>query len=349
MGFKRKWLTTNLFLFVLLIISIAVCTALGPVQIPVGEVFKIIFSRFIFFDRFIEADYNSTWYIIIWEIRLPQILVGVFVGLALASAGTAMQGLFKNPMADPFIIGVSAGAALGAVGAATLGGIILGLDVYYYTPIFSFSGALMAVYLVYSIAKTGGKVSVTNLLLAGIAINFFLSALTSLLIFIYIKDARSVIFWLIGSLGASRWSDVQLIAPIIIMGFSALMIYSKDLNAMLLGEESAKNLGVNVERTKKSVLLFATLITAAAVTVSGIIGFIGLIIPHIMRMIVGPDHRILLPSSALTGGIFLIWCDTIARTEILGAQIPVALVTSLLGGPFFIYLLWRRKRSGEVF
>jgi len=349
MGFKSRWISINTSLLLILIISIAFSTALGPVKIPVGDVFRIIFKRVIIFNYFIDGNVNNSWNIIIWDIRLPQILLGVLVGIALASAGTAMQGLFKNPMADPFIIGVSSGAAIGAVFGIILQGNVIGFDIIYLPQIFSFTGAFLAVLLVYTIARSGGKVSITNLLLAGIAVNFFFSALTSLLLFVYVKDLHSVLFWLIGSLGGSKWSDVKITTPIVIFGFTVLMIYSKNLNLMLLGEESAKNLGVNVERTKKIVLFSATLITAAVVTVSGIIGFIGLIVPHIMRLIVGPDHRILLPSSALAGGIFLIWCDTIARTEVLGAYIPVALLTSLLGGPFFIYLLWRRKAQGVVF
>lgn len=343
MGLKRNWIIINSLLLVLLIVSIAVCTAIGPVKIPVIDVFKIIFSRTPFIGNYIEADYEKSLFIIIWQIRLPQIMLGVFVGVGLASAGTAMQGLFKNPLADPFIIGVSAGAAMGAVFSITIISKISIFEGFFIVPLFSFMGALLAVFLVYNIAKVKRKISVSNLLLAGIAVNFFLSALTSLMVFIYIKDARSVLYWLIGSLGGASWEDLQLAAPIIFVGLVVLIIYSKDLNIMLLGEESAQNLGVDVERTKKIILFFATLITAAAVTVSGIIGFVGLIIPHIMRLIVGPDHRILLPSSALAGGFFLIWCDTIARTEVLGAYIPVALVTSLFGGPFFIYLLWRKR------
>jgi iron complex transport system permease protein len=297
MEFRRKWIATISFLLLILILSIAAATAIGPVDIPVGEIFKIIFSRIFPFSSFIDVEPDSAWYIIVWKIRLPQVILGVLVGFELASAVTAMQGLFKNPMADPFIIGVSAGAALGAVLAITIGNVAFNYDVYYLTPIFSFAGALMSVYLVYSIARSGGRISVPNLLLAGIAINMFLSAMTSMIIYIKIRDTHTVIFWLIGSLGASSWKDIGLVAPIIIPGIIVLC-------------------------------------------------FIGLIIPHIMRLLVGPDHRLLLPSSALFGGIFLIWCDTISRTQILGATIPVALITSLFGGPFFIYLLWRRKVSG---
>ncbi|UCH88811.1 MAG: iron chelate uptake ABC transporter family permease subunit [Thermoplasmata archaeon] len=343
MNYKRKWIITIVSLIILLIFSIAGCTSVGPVYIPFTDVFKIILSRLFFFHSYIETDYEEAWYIIIWDIRLPQVILGVLVGVALSCAGTTMQGLFKNPLADPFIIGVSAGAALGAAVAVTIGESYFSVDTFFLAPLLSFISALLSVYLVYNIARTQGRISVNNLLLAGIAVNFFLSALTSLLIYIYITDARSVMHWLIGSLGASSWNDIKLVAPIIIIGIAVLMVYSKDLNIMLLGEETAINLGVNVERVKKIMLFFATLITAAAVSVSGIIGFVGLMIPHIMRLIVGPDHRILLPASALAGGIFLIWCDAIARIAIPPAQIPVALITAIIGGPFFIYLLWRRK------
>jgi iron complex transport system permease protein len=349
MGFARKWVFTNLLLLLILIVSIVICTAIGPVRIPVLEVFRIVFGRLVIFHNFIQDDFDPGWVSIIWNIRLPAILLGVLVGTALASAGTAMQGLFKNPLADPFIIGVSAGAAFGAAISIAVLDSYIAIDVFYLTPISAFVGALLAVYLVYNIAREKNRISVTNLLLAGIAVNLFLSALTSLLIYIYIADARRALFWLMGSLGASRWTEVQLVAPIIIVGVIAIIFYSKELNILLLGDETAKNLGVDTERVKKIVLFLATLVTAAAVTVSGVIGFVGLIIPHMMRLIVGPDHRILLPTSALMGGIFVIWCDAIARVAIAPGQIPVALITSILGGPFFIYLLWRRKFKKEVF
>jgi iron complex transport system permease protein len=349
MGFKRKWVIINSVLIILLILSIAICTAIGQVDIPVTDVFRIILYRISIFHPYIEPDFPDKWSVIIWESRLPRVLTGVLVGVALASSGTAMQGLFKNPLADPFIIGVSAGAALGAALVSSIAAAYLDLNLSYVTPLSAFGGALLAVFLVYNIAKERDRISVTNLLLAGIAVNMFFSAITSMLIYIYINETKKVIFWLLGSLGAKSWTDIQIIAPIIILGVIVMIRYSKDLNIMLSGDNTAMSLGVDVNRVKKIVLFFATLVTAAAVTVSGVIGFVGLIIPHIMRLIVGPDHRILLPASALTGGIFLIFCDVIARTALDQGEIPVALVTSLLGGPFFIYLLWRRKRVGEAF
>jgi len=243
-------------------------------------------------------------------------------------------------MADPFIVGVSSGAALGASLALLLQLSLHKLMKIYISPILSFVGALVAVFLVYEISRVDDKVPVETLLLAGVAISSFLSALTSALIYTVSRDVYNVLFWLTGSLSVSKWNDVLVSLITFIMSLS-ILLFSRDMNAMLLGEDVAKSLGTEVEYVKRVAIVLSSIVTATAVSTSGIIGFVGLIVPHMTRLLVGPDHRVLIPFSALVGGIFLLWCDVIARVFF---PLPVGIVTALFGAPFFIYLLKKRKQ-----
>lgn len=324
-----------------MLMTIFSAIAVGTASIPAYDVLRILLGKIPGFENLFRFTYPPSWETIIIGIRLPRILLGALVGASLAISGTCMQGLFRNPMADPFIIGISSGAALGSVIALALEK-VLAITVLYVAPFFAFSGALGAVLLVYGISRVGGFVPVETLLLAGVAVAAFLSAVTSVLVFVYSGDVIHVLFWITGSLGAAKWIDVMIILPVYVVGTILLFFFSRDLNGILLGEETAQSLGIDVETTKKIILVISSLITASAVVTSGTIGFVGLITPHIMRLFVGSDHRILIPSSAVAGGIFLIWCDTIARTII---AVPVAMITALFGAPFFMYLLIRRKRS----
>lgn len=275
---------------------------------------------------------------IVRAIRLPRIVLASIVGFALAAAGTVMQGFFRNPMADPSIIGVSAGAALGAVGfivlpTANLFG--LGLQLA------AFSGALVAAFVVYTIATSNGRTPVATLLLAGIAVQTFLGAIISYLILHSGDSMEQAVFWLMGRLHNSTWTEVGLSLPFVIAFYAILSLYARDLNVLLLGEEDATTLGISVERTKRVLLVGSSIITAAAVAVSGVIGFVGLIVPHMMRLLVGPDHRILLPTSALAGASFLVATDTLARAG--PVEVPVGIVTAAIGAPFFLYLLRTRE------
>ena len=276
---------------------------------------------------------------IIRSIRLPRIILGAIVGFALAAAGTVMQGFFRNPMADPSIIGVSGGAALGAVAFIVLpiafNPMGLGLQAA------AFSGALIAAFVVYAIATTNGRTPVATLLLAGIAVQTFLGALISYLILRSGDSMEEAVFWLMGRLHNSTWGEVLIAGPFVLIFFVLLMAYTRDLNVLLLGEEDAHTLGIEVERTKQLLLAASSIITAAAVAVSGVIGFVGLIVPHMMRLLVGPDHRILLPTSALAGAAFLVATDTLARGG--PVQVPVGIITAALGAPFFLYLLRTRE------
>ncbi|GAB3688558.1 vitamin B12 ABC transporter permease BtuC [Salinarchaeum chitinilyticum] len=276
---------------------------------------------------------------IVVDIRLPRVVLAATVGCGLAAAGTVMQGLFRNPLADPSIIGVSTGAAVGAVAAMTLPALVpLGLQ-----PM-AFITGLCTAFAVYWIATENGRTPVATLLLAGVAIQALLGAATSYMLITSGDSMEEVVFWLMGNLHAAQWPDLHYTFPIVLLGTLALWAFAADLNVLVMGEEDAHHLGVEVERTKRILLGLATIVTAAGVAVAGVIGFVGLIVPHVLRLLVGPDHRVLVPTSALTGGAFLVAADAISRTT--PEAIPVGIVTAVAGGPFFLYLLREREVHG---
>ena len=336
------WKLIITYLTVSLGLTIVLATTLGAAHISPFVVLKILLAKLPLMKNLIIPSWTISEATIVLQIRLPRIILGVMVGAALGVAGTTMQGLFKNPMADPYIVGISSGAALGAIST-----IIFGLSIFgmYTIPLMAFIGAAAAIFLVYNIASARGKLPVSTLLLAGIAVTLFLSAIISLMMYTAGEDLHGIVFWLMGGLWGRNWNHVMMAFPFIFLGTTIIYVFARDLNVMLLGEEPAQHLGIEVETLKKIMILSTSLITAAAVSVSGIIGFVGLIIPHVMRILVGPDHRILLPSSALVGGIFLVWADTLARTIIAPIELPVGIITALSGAPFFIYLLRTRKRT----
>ena len=337
-----RWKLIITYLTATLGLTIVLATALGAARISAPIVLKILLTKLPLMNNLIIPSWSIGEVTIILQIRLPRIILGVLVGAALGVAGTTMQALFKNPMADPYIIGISSGAALGAIFTIVFGLSIFGM---YTIPLMAFMGAAAAIFLVYNIASVRGRLPVSTLLLAGIAVTLFLSAIISLMMYTSGEELHGIVFWLMGGLWGRNWNHVMMAFPFILSGTTVIYIFARDLNVMLLGEEPAQHLGIEVETLKKFMILSTSLITAAAVSVSGIIGFVGLIIPHIMRILVGPDHRVLLPSSALVGGIFLVWADTLARTIIAPTEIPVGIITALFGAPFFIYLLRTRKRS----
>lgn len=291
---------------------------------------------------------------IVVGVRLPRILLAALVGFALAAAGTVMQGFFRNPMADPSIIGVSSGAAAGAVAFIVfpvalsttvalplVGAVDVGLSYGAGVSLFAFVGALVAAFGVYAIATRHGRTPVATLLLAGVAVQTFLGAVISYLQLQAGESLRRIVAWLMGHLSGAAWSDVAVTAAVVPPLFVLLLAYARDLNVMLLGEEEAQGLGIAVERTKRILLGASALITAAGVAFAGVIGFVGLIVPHMVRLVVGPDHRVLLPTAALAGGSFLVAADTVARSG--SAELPVGVVTAAVGAPFFIYLLMNRE------
>jgi iron complex transport system permease protein len=275
--------------------------------------------------------------VIVLAFRLPRVALGATVGAALGVAGTVMQGLFRNPLADPSIIGVSAGAAAGAVAF-----IVAPFTVPFGLPVAALLGGLVTAATVYLVATEGGRTPVATLLLAGVAVQTFLGAVVALLM-VRSPDhgLRRAVLWLVGSLGGSDWSEVAVVGVGAVLGLALLGAYGRDLNALALGETDAHAVGVEVQRAKRVLLAASSLLTAVAVMYVGVVGFVGLVVPHVLRLLVGPDHRLLLPASALGGGAFLVAADAIARA---GAQtLPVGVVTAFVGAPFFLYLLRRRE------
>ncbi|SDZ84265.1 iron complex transport system permease protein [Haloplanus vescus] len=305
---------------------------IGPVEIGARSVAEIALAAALGGTATAPESHRT----IIMSIRLPRIALGAVVGFALASAGTVMQGFFRNPMADPSIVGISAGAATGAVAA-----IVAPVAVPVALPVAAFVGALVAAFGVYALASEGGRTPVQTLLLAGIAVQTFLGAAVSFMLVSAGRDLREAIYWLMGHLHHSTWTEATVAAAVVLPGFLGLLAYARDLNVLLLGEEDAHSLGIEVERTKRLLLTVSSLLTAAAVAVAGVIGFVGLVVPHVMRLLVGPDHRILLPTSALAGAAFLVATDTVARAG--AAELPVGIVTAAVGAPFFLYLLRKRE------
>jgi iron complex transport system permease protein len=282
--------------------------------------------------------------VILFELRIPRVLLGVLVGAALATSGTVFQAVFRNPMADPAIVGVSSGAALGAVAVILLGGGVFGSGLA--VPVAAFVGALLVALVVYRLARIGPAVQVATLLLAGIAVAAVVSAVISLSMTLAGEEIRSIYFWLLGGLAGRGWDTLAAATPLVLVGAVMALISIRDLNVMALGEERAAQLGVETERFKRLALATGALLAGAAVSVAGVIGFVGLITPHILRVLLGADHRWVLPASFAGGAVLMVLADLAARTVLAPEEIPVGAVTALLGGPFFLYLLRRERTTG---
>ncbi len=320
-----------------------IAASLGPYKIPFAHTIDILLSQV----GIGSASAPETEQAIITSIRLPRIALALIVGSALGVSGAVMQGLFRNPMADPGIIGVSTGGALGAVVAIATGiqaAFVLAL------PAMSFAGAAGAMALVYAIASVGGRFSMSALLLSGVAVSAFIAAIISAII-LFTEDLqaqRDMLFWLAGGLDASRWQDVQLSLPFILAGLALAVFLSRDLNLLMVSEDEARSLGVRVGLTRNTLLAGASLATGTAVAFSGTIAFVGLIVPHALRLITGADHRVLIPLSALGGGVFMLAADTLARLVISPAEVSVGIITALVGAPFFLTLLARNKARASM-
>ncbi|MFO8051764.1 MAG: iron ABC transporter permease [Thermoplasmatota archaeon] len=353
------WKVTFLILLLLLVISILVAVSIGSENLFLPHILRAIISgipgmswaagEFTWsgplgserhFDT-LPVGYRT----IVLRIRLPVVIMALFAGAGLSVSGSSLQGLFKNPLVDPFIIGISAGGAFGYVIAVmiTEGA---SLWVSQITRILlSFIFSVGTVFLAYLLSRTGSRVPLTHLLLAGIALSASLTAATQMLVYLTIENPTPIIFSLMGNCSLSRWWEISIVAPVVILGTALLSLFGRDLNAFSSGEVTAKHLGVDTERSKTAILIVASLMAAITVPFCGMIGFVGLMVPHIMRRFIGPDQRYLIPASALLGGSFLIICDLVART-LLDVTIPLGIITGLLGGAFFIYLLRARKVRG---
>ncbi len=318
--------------------------AIGSSSISAGTVIRVLAAHLLpdgWIDLTGVSEAERT---IVWLVRTPRVLVAACVGASLAVAGAQLQGLFRNPLASPDVIGSSSGGALGAVVALASG---LAMKSLFYMPVLSFVGALLSLFLVYAIATKHGRTPVATLLLAGVALNALIGAATSFVItvnWISFEISQEIIFWLLGGLDNRTWEHVWLILPCFAVGLAVAMLFARDLDVLLLGEEAALAVGTNVEQVKRVLITGAALLTGGAVAVSGMIGFVGLVVPHIVRLVLGPKHRQLLPASALTGALFLIIADILARTLQKPQEIRLGIITAFFGAPFFLYLLLRNQR-----
>ncbi|ELZ26682.1 corrinoid ABC transporter permease [Halogeometricum pallidum JCM 14848] len=322
-------------LCVLLVAVVLGSAGVGPVAIPPATVAKAVLGALV---PSIGYAVERTVRIIVVDVRLPRILLAALVGFALATAGVVMQGFFRNPMADPSIIGISSGAAVGAVASIVFPFVLpFGLQLQGA----AFVTSVLTGFGVYLLATRDGRTPTATLLLAGVAVQTFLGAVISFMMLKSGWSLQRVVFWLMGHLSGTTWREVSVVAAVLPPLFVVLLFYASDMNVLLLGEADAHSLGIEVERTKRILLAVSSVVTASAVAVSGVIGFVGLIVPHAMRLLVGPDHRILLPTSALAGASFLVATDTLARSG--AAEVPVGIVTAAIGAPFFLYLLRTRE------
>ncbi|MBK4218051.1 iron ABC transporter permease [Paracoccus caeni] len=287
--------------------------------------------------------------VVMLNIRLPRLLTGMLVGASLAVSGAVMQGLFRNPLADPGLLGVSSGASLGAIASIVLGGLlppaIAGIFGWYLVPVAAFAGSWIAMVVLYGIATRHGRTSVATMLLAGIALAAMIAAVAGLIIY-YANDAqlRDLTFWGLGSLAGSSWTKLSAAAPIILLSLAAMPMLARGLNGLALGEATAAHVGIRVQRTKAIAILATAGATGASVAVSGGIGFVGIVVPHLLRLVIGPDHRWLLINSALLGATVLIAADIISRLVVAPAELPIGIITAMFGGPFFMWVLLSNRR-----
>ncbi|MFY9178035.1 MAG: iron chelate uptake ABC transporter family permease subunit [Caldicoprobacterales bacterium] len=348
MGFIKKKRIYKYFLilaFIVLAFVITISSTMGVADISFIDSLRIMVSRIPLLGSLIDSEsIRQSHYYIVSNVRLPRILLSALIGVGLSIVGSTFQSMFRNPMADPYVLGISSGASAGATIAIVfgLGGIVGGLSII---TLFAFLGAILTVVIVYNIARVGTRVTSLGLILAGIAVGLFLSSMVSLLMFFNRDDIEKIVMWIMGSVSAATWNRVGILAPVVILGSVIIMAYARDLNAMSIGDETAKSLGIEVEKVKKILLTVSSLIVASCVSTSGVIGFVGLIVPHTIRLIVGSDQRAVLPFSAVTGAIFMVVCDTLARNLIPPSEIPVGAITSLFGAPFFIFMLYKNKKK----
>ncbi|KXG75394.1 Hemin transport system permease protein HmuU [Fervidicola ferrireducens] len=344
MDAKKRVVKIYLLLLALTLVGSFFSLGVGAVSVPPSEILKIILSRIPVLQNKLAPMWSQSHEVIILKLRLPRIILTFLVGAELSAAGVIYQGIFRNPLADPYIIGASSGASLGAALAILLfsGVSIMGLGPI---PLFAFLGSLMTVIIVYMVAGIAGRTNSNTLLLSGIAVSSFISALVSFLMYFSDQKLHQIYFWLLGSFSSQGWKEVYMNLPYGAIGFLVGICNLRALNIFQLGENTAFFTGVDIELLKKISLAAASLLTASAVSVSGVIGFVGLIIPHVMRMVVGPDHRKLYPMSALAGGLYLMLADTVSRIVIAPTELPVGILTALFGGPFFLYLLLRKSKK----
>lgn len=339
--FRRTW-TVLIGLLILLVIVATGAVAFGSVTVPIATVGKIVAHRLTGLGD--PSSWTQIQDGIVWRLRMPRVILAALVGAGLAVVGVAAQALVRNPLADPYLLGISSGASVGAVAVLVLGVSVLGVG----SPAAAaFGGALLTFVLVYLLAQRGGTFAPTRLVLAGVAVGYALSGVTSFLV-LRADDpgaTNSVLFWLLGSLAGARWSDLGLPSVVLFLGLVLLIGRGRALNALLIGDETASSLGIPPSRIRRELFAVTSLVTGVMVALAGGIGFVGLIVPHAMRLLVGSDHRKVLVASALAGAVFLIFVDLVARLVLRPEELPVGIVTSIIGAPAFLLLMSRRRLS----
>lgn len=328
---RKKYALSYVVSLVLLAIAIWLGVSVGSVSIPLSTLW--------------DKTTDPTSYNILWNIRIPRVVLASMIGAALAIAGAAFQGLLKNPLADPYTLGISSGASVGAV-ITIFFSISLPVLGSYTLPLFSMMFALLTVFVVIGFAKlVDASMKMESLILTGVIFSSFLSATISLMIALTDDNLRAIMGWILGSVSMRGWAHVKMLLPFFIIGIVLIWFYRRELNALLYGEERAKHLGVNVKRSKMGILIGGSILTGAAVSVSGTIGFVGLVVPHMVRLIIGPDHRHLLIISLINGASLLVICDLVSRIIIAPTELPIGVITSFIGAPVFAYIFYRQRKG----
>lgn len=343
---KQQKVSTILgVLSVVLVIAILISLSIGQVTIPVKDIVNILLYK----AGLITDEPDAVMETVLWTIRLPRIVMTVLIGAALAVSGASLQGLFRNPLVEPGLIGVSSGAALAVVMLIVFGSFSFGIGLNLIMPLAAFGGGLVATTLVMKIGKQLGKTNIAVLILGGVAINALAGAMMGLVIYYADENQlRMFTFWTLGDLGGATWQKVLIAAPVLLLASSWMLTYQFPLNAIAIGEAEAFHMGVDVERVKKSIVFFSALAVGVSVSLAGIIGFIGLVVPHLIRVVFRADNRLVLPASLLCGPVLLLMADLLARTLVAPSELPIGVVTALVGAPFFIFLLIRSNKRDEL-
>lgn len=326
-----------------LLLSVILSLSLGSAKLPLSHVWGVLLQQLPLIGDKLQGDWPDSTEQIVLYVRLPRVTLAILVGACLSLAGAGFQGVLRNPLADPYTLGVASGAAVGAAFLILFGlhTVLLGV---WTIPIVAFITGLASLLIVLRLANIHGKYRLETVILSGVVVSAFLGSVVSFMVAMSDRVVNEIVFWLMGSMAMRGWSFSLVLLPYFAAGFLILLTYGRALNLFALGERQAAHLGVHVQRTRLTVLIVSTLITAAAVSIVGTIGFVGLVVPHLIRLMVGPDYRLLLPLSAIYGAIYVLWADTIARTLLSPTEIPLGVVTAFLGAPFFAYLLRRNKQ-----
>lgn len=324
----------------LLAASIIISLSIGSSGLPLSDVWGILIHQLPWMDGG-EGKWDPSSIAIVTELRLSRVLLAVLVGACLSLAGAGFQGVLRNPLADPFTLGVASGCSVGAAFLILFGfQTVIGI---WSVPVIAFVTGIGALIIVFALARARGVMNIETLILSGVIVQAFLGAFVTFMVSLSQGVVNEIMFWLLGSLSARGWDHAGVVLPFLLVGFPILLRYAQPLNLFVFGERHAAHMGIHVERTKLIVLITATLLTAVAVSISGVVGFVGLVVPHMLRLMVGPDYRLLIPLSAIGGGIYLLWADTLARMALSPKEISLGVITALIGAPFFAYLLYRRK------